>query len=160
MRYALAVLALLFCSFASRADTITVSGQLTGIPGQTVIYNFTVTSIFINLFGGFIQDRFSGTITSTDANGAIIGSMILDPSNTFDFQPQETITFFECGIFTNIGDPYSIQIMQIGYSFLAGGNGVQIIGTNVGTNVAEPAVFSLLLVGLMCLAVGIRRISA
>jgi hypothetical protein len=168
MKRCVIILALLTLALPTMApaDTLTLSGTLTGLPKENIFYDFTITSIFLNQFGGEVEDGISGSYLITSKSGALLASQILTGSeNEFIFQAvNDSIVLQEFAVFKPNTDPYVLTQLIAKYDFLATGlNQVQIVfirGNDpqviraVGT--PEPGTWTLLLTALVAGLLGWR----
>ena len=147
-KMAVIILLLLLCSTA-RADQIaTISGVLTGIPGETLTYNLTVQTTIESGFGGFVLDDMSGIVSLTDATGFTSTNNF--GNDLYAFGLNESAILAEFGIYS--GTP---PILTTGYDFMGSATGVSIVFVDPpapAASVATPEPQTIfVLAGLICL---------
>ena len=129
---------------AVRADTIPLTGTLTGLPGETVTYDLTVTSTFVPLFGGEVDDRVSGSALIFDKQGVLLATQTFSFGNLFEFQAfNDQIVLAEFGVFTNTANPWDIPQLVAKYDFVATGlDKISLEFTSAGSQPKTIAAFS------------------
>lgn len=148
-KMAVIILLLLLCSTA-RADQIaTISGVLTGIPGETLTYNLTVQTTIESGFGGFVLDDMSGIVSLTDATGFTSTNNF--GNDLYAFGLNESAILAEFGIYS--GTP---PILTTGYDFMGSATGVSIVfvdppAPNAAARTPEPQTWFLILTGIALL---------
>jgi len=146
MRVIRLLLVLFICAVpaAARADSIPLSGILTRLPGETVTYDLTVTSTFVPLFGGEVDDRVSGSALIFDKQDVLLATQTFDFSNLFVFQAfNDQIVLAEFGVFTNTANPWDIPQLVTKYDFVATGlNQISLEFTSAGSQPETIAAYS------------------